>query len=50
MKRYIGITKKSDTSVTVICHAMSMTVLYVLLDFSSEVQLNLKSPQTYNLI
>ena len=28
-KRYISITKKSDTSITVIYHAMSLTVLYL---------------------
>jgi hypothetical protein len=27
IKRYISITKKSDTSITVIYHAMSLTVL-----------------------
>jgi hypothetical protein len=29
-KRYISITKKSDTSITVIYHAMSLTVLYIM--------------------
>jgi hypothetical protein len=29
-KRYISITMKSDMSITVICHAMSLTVLYIL--------------------
>ena len=28
-KRYISITKKSDTSITVIYHAISLTVLYI---------------------
>ena len=28
-KRYISITKKSDMSITVIYHAMSLTVLYI---------------------
>ena len=31
-KRYISITKKSDTSITVIYHAMSLTVLYLSTD------------------
>jgi len=47
-KRYIYITKTSDTSITVIYHGMSLTVLYV--DYEKPIQWTRRVLQALSMV